>query len=399
MWFWSKGRGASTIPGYSGVTLGLMHGSCPDALILCHQSTRQYIGDYREAAWLECRRSSEYIRLYETIGSAVHPTKVIGICLNTYDMTEEEARRRETPQPRRRSARHRSRAVRSETAAGRHRRRGEAEGGEEARGREMTAAIRLEGLVKDYAGPPAVRAVDGIDLAVSEGESLRPARPERRRQDHHRRHLHDARLLPTAGRVPSPASTSSQTLPRAPPHRCRHAVQHSRSVVHRGREPRVPLPLLRMGARAARAAPRAARAVPARRPCQGPSALSRGDGAAAAGGPRDRAPSRRPVPRRTDRRPRSAEPARAVGGHRRAAQRRRDVVLTTHYMEEADQLCARRDRRPRAGARPTRPGAQASVGAETGCSSSSTATSRGWRRRSAVSPACARCSRPTEASG
>jgi uncharacterized NAD-dependent epimerase/dehydratase family protein len=31
--------------------------------------------------------------MYETIGSAVHPTRVVGIALNTYDMTEDEARR------------------------------------------------------------------------------------------------------------------------------------------------------------------------------------------------------------------------------------------------------------------------------------------------------------------
>jgi uncharacterized NAD-dependent epimerase/dehydratase family protein len=31
--------------------------------------------------------------MYELIGSAVHPTKVIGISLNTYDLTEAEARR------------------------------------------------------------------------------------------------------------------------------------------------------------------------------------------------------------------------------------------------------------------------------------------------------------------
>ncbi len=87
-----EGQGSINHPGYSGVTLGLLHGSCPDALILCHQETRRYMGDYREAAWLELPPLTEYIKLYETIGSAVHPTKVIGICLNTFDMTDDEAR-------------------------------------------------------------------------------------------------------------------------------------------------------------------------------------------------------------------------------------------------------------------------------------------------------------------
>jgi uncharacterized NAD-dependent epimerase/dehydratase family protein len=87
-----EGQGSINHPGYSGVTLGLMHGSCPDAMILCHQSSREYIGDYREAAWLRIPPLAEYIRLYETIGSAVHPTKVIGISLNTYDMSDDAAR-------------------------------------------------------------------------------------------------------------------------------------------------------------------------------------------------------------------------------------------------------------------------------------------------------------------
>ena len=88
-----EGQGSINHPGYSAVTLGLLHGSCPDGLILCHQSTREYIGDYRPAAWLKIPPLKEYIRLYETIGSAVHPTKVIGISLNTYDMTDDAARR------------------------------------------------------------------------------------------------------------------------------------------------------------------------------------------------------------------------------------------------------------------------------------------------------------------
>jgi uncharacterized NAD-dependent epimerase/dehydratase family protein len=88
-----EGQGSINHPGYSAVTLGLLHGSCPDGLILCHQTTRQYIGDYRPAAWLRIPPLTEYIRLYETIGSAVHPTRVIGISLNTYDMTDDAARR------------------------------------------------------------------------------------------------------------------------------------------------------------------------------------------------------------------------------------------------------------------------------------------------------------------
>ncbi|HZE75148.1 MAG TPA: DUF1611 domain-containing protein, partial [Gemmatimonadales bacterium] len=79
--------------GYSGVTLGLLHGSCPDGLILCHQASREYIGDYREESWLRIPPLTDYVRAYETIGSLVHPTRVVGICLNTYDLAEEPARR------------------------------------------------------------------------------------------------------------------------------------------------------------------------------------------------------------------------------------------------------------------------------------------------------------------
>lgn len=87
-----EGQGSINHPGYSGVTLGLLHGSCPDALILCHQATREYIGEYRGEPWLRIPPLTDYVRMYELIGSAVHPTRVIGICLNTYDMTEAEAR-------------------------------------------------------------------------------------------------------------------------------------------------------------------------------------------------------------------------------------------------------------------------------------------------------------------
>jgi uncharacterized NAD-dependent epimerase/dehydratase family protein len=88
-----EGQGSLIHPGYSGVTLGLLHGSCPDALILCHQVTRTHIGDYHgREPWVKIPSYTELIDIYERAAHPVHPTKVIGICLNTYDMTEAAAR-------------------------------------------------------------------------------------------------------------------------------------------------------------------------------------------------------------------------------------------------------------------------------------------------------------------
>jgi len=87
-----EGQGSINHPGYSGVTLGLLHGTCPDALILCHQASREYLGDYRKASWLKIPPLSQYVKWYEEIGGAVHPTKVIGIAMNTYDLDDAAAR-------------------------------------------------------------------------------------------------------------------------------------------------------------------------------------------------------------------------------------------------------------------------------------------------------------------
>jgi uncharacterized NAD-dependent epimerase/dehydratase family protein len=71
----------------------LLHGSCPDALILCHQVTRDFIGDYHgREPWVRIPPFPELIDIYEKAAEPVHPTKVIGICLNTYDMDERAAR-------------------------------------------------------------------------------------------------------------------------------------------------------------------------------------------------------------------------------------------------------------------------------------------------------------------
>src|SRR5213594_3595882 len=88
-----EGQGSLIHPGYSGVTLGLLHGCCPDALILCHQATRDYIGDYHgREPWVKIPSYPELIDIHERAAQPVHRTKVIGISLNTYDMDEQAAR-------------------------------------------------------------------------------------------------------------------------------------------------------------------------------------------------------------------------------------------------------------------------------------------------------------------
>jgi len=88
-----EGQGSLVHPGYSGVTLGLLHGSCPDGLILCHQASRDFIGDYHgREPWVRIPPLAELVELYERAAEPVRPTRVLGICLNTFDLPEPQAR-------------------------------------------------------------------------------------------------------------------------------------------------------------------------------------------------------------------------------------------------------------------------------------------------------------------
>jgi len=84
-----EGQGTIIHPGYSGVSLALIHGCLPDAMILCHYPGREKIKSYQ----IEIPSLTEMIRLHEDIARPVKPSKVIGVSLNTQSMTEEEAMR------------------------------------------------------------------------------------------------------------------------------------------------------------------------------------------------------------------------------------------------------------------------------------------------------------------
>jgi uncharacterized NAD-dependent epimerase/dehydratase family protein len=84
-----EGQGALFHPAYSGVTLGLLHGCLPDALVLCHRAEETANDDYPEVA---IPPLADLVRAYEAVASPLRPTRVAAIALNTRDEDDDAAR-------------------------------------------------------------------------------------------------------------------------------------------------------------------------------------------------------------------------------------------------------------------------------------------------------------------
>jgi uncharacterized NAD-dependent epimerase/dehydratase family protein len=81
-----EGQGSLGHPAYSGVTLGLLHGSCPDCLILC-------AADPHEEVFASIPRPSpaHVARLYEEVAALVKPAPVVAVSVNSSGLEEAEA--------------------------------------------------------------------------------------------------------------------------------------------------------------------------------------------------------------------------------------------------------------------------------------------------------------------
>jgi uncharacterized NAD-dependent epimerase/dehydratase family protein len=84
-----EGQGALYHPAYSGVTLGLLHGSAPDLLVLVHKSNATHNRNYPD---LPIPPLNELIAAYESVAAPVRPARVGAIALNTSDLDEDTAR-------------------------------------------------------------------------------------------------------------------------------------------------------------------------------------------------------------------------------------------------------------------------------------------------------------------
>ena len=88
-WDLIEGQGSLFHPSYAGVSLGLLHGSQPDALVMCHEPTRTHMRGLPGCPLPDIERCLEANLV------AAHLTnpdvKAVGVALNTSNISEKEA--------------------------------------------------------------------------------------------------------------------------------------------------------------------------------------------------------------------------------------------------------------------------------------------------------------------
>jgi D-glutamate N-acetyltransferase len=85
-----EGQGSVLHPAYSGVTMGLIHGSAPHGFILCHKAGERFVDENER---FPIPPLSELAELHRRLSLLARPADVHGIALNTRELSEDEARR------------------------------------------------------------------------------------------------------------------------------------------------------------------------------------------------------------------------------------------------------------------------------------------------------------------
>jgi uncharacterized NAD-dependent epimerase/dehydratase family protein len=88
-WDVIEGQGSLFHPAYAAVTLGLLHGSQPDAMVLCHGSGRTVIDEYEDYPVPDLR---ECVAQYEQAARVTNrQSSIVGISLNTRGLNATQA--------------------------------------------------------------------------------------------------------------------------------------------------------------------------------------------------------------------------------------------------------------------------------------------------------------------
>ena len=87
-WDVIEGQGSLFHPAYAGVSLGLLHGSQPDAIVLCHDPSRRTIDEYPDFPIPDLKMAVEdYLRAGRLTNPAVH---CIGLSINSSSLCDAE---------------------------------------------------------------------------------------------------------------------------------------------------------------------------------------------------------------------------------------------------------------------------------------------------------------------
>ena len=90
-WDVIEGQGALTHPSFAGVSLGLLHGSQPDALVLCHDASRTHIFGLGTSQPYPLLSLSEVIRVNLEMARRVNPcARFVGVSVNSSALSAEE---------------------------------------------------------------------------------------------------------------------------------------------------------------------------------------------------------------------------------------------------------------------------------------------------------------------
>jgi uncharacterized NAD-dependent epimerase/dehydratase family protein len=87
-WDVIEGQGSLFHPGYAGVSLGLLHGSQPDAFVVCHDATRTVISGWE---LYPLPSIQDVIEQHIMLGSRTNPDiRCVGISVNTSKLTKDQ---------------------------------------------------------------------------------------------------------------------------------------------------------------------------------------------------------------------------------------------------------------------------------------------------------------------
>lgn len=86
-WLIVEGQGSLIHPSFSGVTLALMHGTAPDAMILCHNASRKYLKNFD----IPFPSMNRLVEIYENAMGFIRPARVVGISINCHGIDDKAA--------------------------------------------------------------------------------------------------------------------------------------------------------------------------------------------------------------------------------------------------------------------------------------------------------------------